>query len=67
MVHIPENFKNTLVTYSTYNFPNQTKSNNSFTNILINSKLYCIKSYALSYKYTQRVTLVKIGYFLCIV
>jgi hypothetical protein len=57
MVHIPKNSKNTLVPYSTYNFPNRTESDNSFTTILINSKLYHTKPYVPSYKYTQRVTL----------
>ena len=57
MVHIPENSKNTLVLYSTYNFPIRTEPDNSFTTILINSKLHRTKPYAPSYKYTQRVTL----------
>jgi hypothetical protein len=39
MVHIPENSQNTLVPYSTYNFPVQTKSDDSFVTILTNSEL----------------------------
>jgi hypothetical protein len=53
MVQIPEISKNTLVPYSTYNFPIRTESDISFTTILINSKLYHTKSYIPSYKYTQ--------------
>jgi hypothetical protein len=41
MVHIPENSQNTLVPYSAYNFPVQTKSVDSFVTILTNSELYC--------------------------
>jgi hypothetical protein len=53
MVHIPENFKNTLVPYFAYNFSVRTKSDNSFTTILTNSELYRTKSHARSYEYTQ--------------
>jgi hypothetical protein len=52
MVHIPEKSQNTLVPYSAYNFPIQTKSDNSFATILTNSELYCTKPHAPSYKYT---------------
>jgi hypothetical protein len=45
MVHIPENSKNTLVPYYAYNFLDWTKSENSFTTILINGKLYHTKIY----------------------
>jgi hypothetical protein len=39
MVHIPENYKNTRVPYSAYNFSVQTKSDDSFAIILTNSEL----------------------------
>jgi hypothetical protein len=57
MVHILEYSKNTRVPYSAYDFPVQTESDNSFTTILINSKLYRTKPYTSNYKYTKRVTL----------
>jgi hypothetical protein len=41
MVHIPENSQNTLVTYSAYNSPIHTKSDDSFVTILTNSELHC--------------------------
>jgi hypothetical protein len=50
MVHIPENSQNTLVPYPAYNFPVQTKSDDSFVTILTNSKLYCTKPQAPSYR-----------------
>jgi hypothetical protein len=53
MVHILENSKNTRVSYSAYNFPIWTMSDNSFTTIPINSKLYRTKPYVPSYKCTQ--------------
>jgi hypothetical protein len=53
MVHIPENSQNTLVPYSAYNFPIQTKSDDSFVIILTNSELYCTTPHTPSYKYTQ--------------
>jgi hypothetical protein len=49
MVHIPENSQNTLVPYSTYNFPVQTKSDDSFVTILANSELYCTTPHTPSY------------------
>jgi hypothetical protein len=52
MVHIPENSKNTLVPYSTNNFPVQTESNDSFVTILTNSELYRTKPNVPSNKYT---------------
>jgi hypothetical protein len=52
MVHIPENSRNTLV-YSAYNFPIQTKSNDSLVTILTNSELHCATPHTPSYKYTQ--------------
>jgi hypothetical protein len=52
-VHIPENSKNTLVPYSTYNFPVQTKLDDSFATILTNSELYRTKPHVPSYKYTH--------------
>jgi hypothetical protein len=53
MVHIPENSQNTLVAYSAYNFPVQTKSDDSFVTILTNSELYCTTPHTPSYKFTQ--------------
>jgi hypothetical protein len=53
MVHIPENSQNTLVLYSAYNFPVQTKSDDSFATILTNSEVYSTKPHVPSYKYTQ--------------
>jgi hypothetical protein len=53
MVHILENSKNTRVSYSAYNFPVQTKSDDSFATILTKSELYRTKPYVPSYKYTQ--------------
>jgi hypothetical protein len=53
MVHIPENSQNTLVPYSTYNFPVQTKSDDSLVTILANSELYYTTPHTPSYKYTQ--------------
>jgi hypothetical protein len=50
MVHITENFQNTLVPYSAYNFPVQTKSDDSFATILTNSKLYCTTPHTPRYK-----------------
>jgi hypothetical protein len=41
MVHVPENFQNTLVPYSAYNLPVQTKSVDSLVTILTNSELHC--------------------------
>jgi hypothetical protein len=49
MVHIPENSQNTLVPYSAYNFPVQTKSDDSFATILTNSELYCTTPHTPSY------------------
>jgi hypothetical protein len=53
MVHIPENSQNTLVIYSSYNFPVQTKSDDSFVTILTNSGLHCATPHTPSYKYIQ--------------
>jgi hypothetical protein len=53
MVHISENSQNTLVPYSAYNFPVQTKSDDSFVTILTNSELYCTTPHTPNYKYTQ--------------
>jgi hypothetical protein len=53
MVHIPENSQNTLVSYSAYNFPVQTKLDDSFITILTNSELYYTTPHTPSYKYTQ--------------
>lgn len=53
MVHIPENFQNTLVQYSAYNSPVHTKSGDSFVTILTNSELHCATPHTPSYKYTQ--------------
>jgi hypothetical protein len=53
MVHVPENFQNTLVPYSAYNLPVQSKSDDSFVTILTNSELHCATPHTLSYKYTQ--------------
>jgi hypothetical protein len=39
MVHISENSQNTRVPYSAYNFPVQTKSDDSLVTILANSEL----------------------------
>jgi hypothetical protein len=52
MFHIPENSNNSLVLYSAYNFPVQTKSDDSFATILTNSELYHTKPHVPSYKYT---------------
>ena len=52
MVHIPENSQNTLIPYSAYNLPVQTKSDDSFVTILTNSELHCATPHTLSYKYT---------------
>jgi hypothetical protein len=49
MVHIPENSQNTLVSYSAYNSPVQTKSVDSFVTILTNSELYCTTPHTPSY------------------
>jgi hypothetical protein len=49
MVHIPENSQNTLVPYSVYNFPIQTKSDDSFVTILTNSELHCATPHTPSY------------------
>jgi hypothetical protein len=53
MVHIPENSQNTLIPYSAYNFPVQTKSVDSFVTILINNELHYATPHTPSYKYTQ--------------
>jgi hypothetical protein len=53
MVHILENSQNTLVPYSAYNFPVQTKLVDSLVTILTNSELYCTTPHTPSYKYTQ--------------
>jgi hypothetical protein len=37
----PENSQNTIVPYPAYNFPVQTKSDDSLVTILTNSELYC--------------------------
>jgi hypothetical protein len=50
MVHIPENSQNTLVPYSTYNFPIQAKSDDSFVTILTNSELHCATPHTPSYR-----------------
>jgi hypothetical protein len=50
MVHILENPQNTIVPYSAYNFPVQTKSDDSFVTILTNSELYYTTPYTPSYK-----------------
>jgi hypothetical protein len=52
MVHIPENSQNTLVPYPAYNFPVQTKSDDSFVTILTNSELHCDTPHTPRYKYT---------------
>jgi hypothetical protein len=49
MVHIPENSQNTIVPYSTYNFPVQAKSDDSLITILTNSELYCTTPHTPSY------------------
>jgi hypothetical protein len=49
MVHIPENSQNTLVPYSAYNFPVQTKSYDSLVTILTSSELYRTKPHVPSY------------------
>jgi hypothetical protein len=49
MVHIPENSQNTLVPYSAYNSPFQTKSDDSFVTILTNNELHCATPYTPSY------------------
>jgi hypothetical protein len=49
MVHILENSQNTLVPYSVYNFPVQTKSDDSFITILTNSELHCATPHTPSY------------------
>src|SRR5688572_28890204 len=49
MVHIPENSQNILVPYSTYNFPVQTKSDDSLVTILTNSELYYATPHTPSY------------------
>jgi hypothetical protein len=53
MVHISENSQNTLVPYSAYNSPVNTKSDDSFVTILTNSELHCATPHTPSYKYTQ--------------
>ena len=53
MIHILENSQNTLVPYSAYNSPVQTKSDDSFVTILTNSELHCATPHTPSYKYTQ--------------
>jgi hypothetical protein len=53
MVHIPENSQNTLVPYSAYNFPVQTKSDDSLVTILTNSELYYTTPHTPIYKYTK--------------
>jgi hypothetical protein len=53
MVHIPKNSQNILVSYSAYNFPVQTKSDDSFITILTNSELYYTKPQVPRYKYIQ--------------
>jgi hypothetical protein len=53
MVHVPENSQNTLVSYSAYNSPVHTKSDDSFVTILTNSELHCATPHTPSYKYTQ--------------
>jgi hypothetical protein len=52
MVHIPENSQNTLVSYSAYKFPTQTKLDDSLVTILTNSGLLCATPHTPSYKYT---------------
>jgi hypothetical protein len=49
MVRIPENSQNTLVPYSPYNFPVQTKTDDLFVTILTNSELYCTTPHTPSY------------------
>jgi hypothetical protein len=49
MIHIPENSQNTLVPYSTYNFPLQAKSNDSLVTIITNNELYCTTPHTPSY------------------
>jgi hypothetical protein len=49
MVNIPENSQNTLVSCSAYNFPVQTKSDDSFATILTNSELHCATLHTPSY------------------
>jgi hypothetical protein len=53
MVHVPENSQNTLVPYSAYNLPVQTKSVDSLVTILTNSELHCATPDTPSYKYIQ--------------
>ena len=48
-----KNSQNTLVPYSVYNVPVQTKSDDSFVTILTNSELYCTTPHTPIYKYTQ--------------
>jgi hypothetical protein len=49
MVHIPKNSQNALVPYFAYNFPVQTKSDDSFVTILTKSELYCTTPHTPSY------------------
>jgi hypothetical protein len=49
MVHVLENSQNTLVPYSAYNSPVQTKSVDSFVTILTNSELHCATPHTPSY------------------
>jgi hypothetical protein len=53
MVLVLENSQNTLVPYSTYNLPVQTKSVDSLVTILTNSELHYATPHTPSYKYTQ--------------
>jgi hypothetical protein len=57
MVHVPENFQNTLVPYSAYNLSVQTKSDDLFVTILTNSEIHCATPHTLSYKYMSHPVL----------
>jgi hypothetical protein len=50
MVRIIENSQNTLVPYSAYNFPIQTKLDNSLVTFLTNNELYCTTPHTPGYK-----------------
>jgi hypothetical protein len=52
MVHIPENSQNALVPYFAYNFPIQTKLDDSFVTILTNNELYYTTPHTPNYEYT---------------
>jgi hypothetical protein len=49
MVHIPENYQNTIVPYSAYNSLVHTKSDDSFVTILTNRELHYATPHTPSY------------------